>query len=90
MLGPLVAPTGVTWFPAADRAPPSTLVAPEQVVALSLAVTCRREMPPGTYRGALVLQGFGGGGVPVAIEVPAPAKPKPAARKRTAASRAKK
>jgi len=86
----VVSAEGVTWFPAAAPSPPSTLVAPGQVRALSLDVTLPGEIPPGTYRGALVLQGFGGGGVSVAIEVPAPAKPKPAARKRTAASRAKK
>jgi hypothetical protein len=92
MLGPLVSAEGVTWFPAAAPSPPSTLVAPGQVRALSLEVTLPGEIPPGTYRGALVLQGFGGGGVPVAIEVPAPAPPKPkaTARRRASAPRAKK
>ena len=100
MLGPLVNAEGVTWFPDADPSPPSTLVAPGQVRALSLVVTLPGEIRPGTYRGALLLQGFGDGGVSVAIEVPAPAPPKPearkpaarkpAARKRTASSRAKK
>jgi hypothetical protein len=91
MLGPLVSAEGVTWFPAADPSPPSTLVAPGQVRALSLAVTLPAEIRPGTYRGALVLQGFGDGGVSVAIEVPAPEAPKSAApRRRAAASRAKK
>ena len=89
MLGPLVSAEGVTWFPAAAPSPPSTLVAPGQVRALALDVTLPGEIPPGTYRGALVLQGFGGGGVPVAIDVPAPAVPKAAARKRAAAPRAK-
>lgn len=87
MLGPLVSADGVTWFPAAEPSPPSTLVAPGQVRELSLAVTLPAEIRPGTYRGALVLQGFGDGGVAVAIEVPAPARPKPAAKPRAARAR---
>ena len=84
MLGPLVSAEGVTWFPAADPSPPSTLVAPGQVRELSLSVPLPAEIRPGTYRGALVLQGFGDGGVAVAIDVPAPEPPKRAARPRAA------
>ena len=68
-LGQLVAPSGVTWMPSVDASPPSLLVAPEQVVALSLAVAVPPELPPDTYRGMLVLQGFRQGGIPVAVAV---------------------
>jgi hypothetical protein len=68
-LGQLVAPSGVTWMPAVEAAPPSLLVAPEQVVALALAVTVPTELPPDTYRGLLVLQGFRQNGIPVAVTV---------------------
>lgn len=68
-LGQLGAASGVTWMPAAEASPPSLLVAPEQVVSLAVAVAVPPELPPDTYRGMLVLQGFRQGGVPVAIAV---------------------
>src|SRR4051794_32534753 len=68
-LGQLVAPSGVTWMPAAEVTPPSLLVAPEQVVKLAVAVAVPQELPPDTYRGMLVLQGFRENGIPVAIAV---------------------
>ena len=68
-LGQLVAASGVTWMPAAEATPPSLLVAPEQVVALPIAVAVPPELPPDTYRGMLVLQGFRQGGIPVAVVV---------------------
>ena len=78
MLGPLVSAEGVTWFPAAEPASPSTLVAPGATKALSLSVTLPETIPAGIYRGALVLQGFGDGGVAVAVEALAPAARQPA------------
>jgi hypothetical protein len=68
-LGQLVAASGVTWMPSVVASPPSLLVAPEQVAGLSLAVTVPPELPPDTYRGMLVLQGFRQGGIPVAVAV---------------------
>jgi hypothetical protein len=68
-LGQLVAPSGVTWMPAVEASPPSLLIAPEEVAGLSLAVAVPPELPPDTYRGMLVLQGFRQGGIPVAIAV---------------------
>ena len=68
-LGQLVAPSGVTWMPAVEATPPSLLVAPEQVVKLALAVAVPAELPPDTYRGMLVLQGFRQNGIPVAVTV---------------------
>ena len=68
-LGQLVAPSGVTWMPAVEATPPSLLVAPEQVVKLALAVAVPAELPPDTYRGMLVLQGFRQSAIPVAVAV---------------------
>lgn len=76
LLAPLVDAAGTTWFPAAEPSPGSTLLAPGQARALEVAVTVPPELQPGTYRGALLLQGFRDGGVPVAIEVAAPAAPR--------------
>lgn len=91
MLGPLVSAEGVTWFPASDPSPASTLVAPGQVRTLSMSVSLPADIRPGTYRGALLLQGFGDGGVSVAIDVPAPEQPKPtAARRRRTTTRSRK
>jgi hypothetical protein len=91
MLGPLVNAEGITWFPTADPSPASTLVAPGQVRALSLNVSLPESIRPGTYRGALLLQGFGDGGVAIAIEVPAPEQPKrAAARRRSSTTRSRK
>jgi hypothetical protein len=73
MLGPLVSADGVTWMPAGEPAQPSTLVPPDQVRTLQLLVPLPAELPAGTYRGALLLQGFGDGGVAVAIEATPPA-----------------
>jgi hypothetical protein len=84
MISPLVSAEGVTWIPAGEPSQPSTLVPPGQVRTLALAVPLPAELPAATYRGALLLQGFGDGGVAVAVEATAPAKPA-AARKRRAA-----
>ena len=83
MIAPLVNGDGVTWFPSTDARPPSTLLAPGQMRTLEVAVPLPAELPPATYRGALLLQGFGDGGVTVAIEATAPAGAG-ASRRRTA------
>lgn len=77
VLAPLVDASGVTWFPATEPSPGSTLLAPDQVRTIEIAVALPPEIPAGTYRGALLLQGFGDGGVAVSIEV---TKPKPPAK----------
>jgi hypothetical protein len=83
MLGPLVSAEGVTWFPASDPTPPSTLLAPGDVRTLTLSVPLPADLPAGSYRGALVLQGFANGGVSVTIEASRPKeeKPKPKPRR---------
>jgi hypothetical protein len=88
MLSPLVSPAGVTWFPAADLSPSSILLAPGQVRTLELGVPLPAELPPETYRGVLLLQGFGEQDVAVAIEARAPAAPR-AARRPAASSRSR-
>jgi hypothetical protein len=69
MLTPLVERGGTTWFPAGDTAPASMLLGPGEVGVVSVELAVPVELPPGTYRGALVLQGFREGGVPVAVTV---------------------
>jgi hypothetical protein len=87
MLGPLVSADGVTWIPAGEPAQPSTLVPPGDVRTLELALPLPAALPPATYRGALLLQGFGDGGVAVSIDVTDGKPPAPARRKRTTARR---
>jgi hypothetical protein len=92
-LEPLVEASGATWFPELDPGPGSELVPPGEVRPLALPVRLPADLPPGTYRGALVLQGFRNGAVPVAVEVKRPASARkstrPTARKtsRPAAAR---
>lgn len=71
MLTPLVADSGTTWFPVAVTSPPYGFVAPDETLTLTVTVTAPANVPPGRYRGLLVLRGFGNGGLPVLIEVPA-------------------
>jgi hypothetical protein len=74
MLTPLVERGGTTWFPAGDTAPASSLLAPGEVGVVTVELALPADLPPGVYRGALVLQGFRDGGVPVAVEVRAPTR----------------
>ena len=67
MLSPLVAASGVTWFPSTDAR--ILLLAPDEVVQTRIPVELPDELPPGVYRGALLLHGFHAGAIGVAIEV---------------------
>lgn len=69
MLTPLVEASGVTWFPAAEPSPVITLVAPGEVTPLVIGLPLPPKLPPGTYNGALLLQGFREGAVAVTIVV---------------------
>ncbi len=100
MLSPLVGLSGVTWFPAAEPVPPLALLAPDEVATLAVRIAVPAGLPTGTYRGALVLQGFKNGAIPVTVTItararaaapgrreagPAPSrKPRKAARRRAA------
>jgi len=90
MLTPLVERAGTTWFPAADPVPASTLLPPGEVGSVAVDVVLPAELPPGTYKGALVLQGFREGGVPVTVEVAGAPPAKPARRRRTRRQRSRK
>jgi len=91
MLSPLVAASGVTWFPSTDAR--ILLLVPDEVVQTKIPVDVPEELPTGVYRGALMLHGFHAGAIGVAIDVTAKAgtsKATPAAKKTTAPSTAKK
>ena len=68
-LTPLAGPEGSTWFAAAQPVPESALLAPDERCRLVIRVPLPAVMPPGTYRGSLVLQGFRDGALPVAVDV---------------------
>ncbi|HEY7422147.1 MAG TPA: hypothetical protein VH541_09050 [Gaiellaceae bacterium] len=87
MLGPLVNADGVTWFPEVEAVPSTSLVPPGEARQQRVRVVVPMEIPFATYRGALLLQGFGDGAVPVAVEVPEPARARPAARRRSSSSK---
>jgi len=72
LLTPLVDAAGATWFPAAELSPNSVLLPPDGLSTLSIRLPVPSELPPGTYRGMLVLQGFRDGGVPITVVVAAP------------------
>ena len=86
-LTPLVAATGVTWFPSVESATASKLVPPGAVEVLRIGIAVPPELPHGEYRGALLLQGFRQNSLPVVVTVrgaspekpittkPGPAKP---------------
>jgi hypothetical protein len=63
-LSSLCSESGTTWFPDADTSAPS-LVAPGEQAELTLRVPVPGNLPEGTYRGALFLQGMRWQGVPV-------------------------
>jgi len=68
-LSPQVGNSGVTWFPDAEISPAAVLLAPDEVVALRISVTVPSNIPAGTYRGALLLQGLGNGAIGFAVDV---------------------
>jgi hypothetical protein len=72
-LTPLIGERGTTWFAAAEVTPPSALVGPGEVLEVVISLPLPNDLPSGTYRGTLVLQGFRQEGVPVVIDVVEPA-----------------
>lgn len=73
-LSPLVSGEGTTWFPNGTPDPPSLILPPDESARLRVALDLPQELPAGTYRGALILQGFRDDAIPVAVEV-APQRP---------------
>lgn len=92
MLSPLVAASGVTWFPSTDAR--ILLLVPDEVVQTRIPVELPEELPVGVYRGALLLHGFHAGAIGVVIEVTSKAGTSKAAaaaaKKASARSTAKK
>jgi hypothetical protein len=84
----LVEAGGTTWFPAAEPSPASTLIAPGEVKKLAMALQLPAHLPAGTYRGALLLQGFRDGGIAVAVSI-ADRQPAATPRVRRAAAKPK-
>jgi hypothetical protein len=70
-LTPLVAESGATWFPEARPEPVSALVPPDDTAAFTITLPLPTDLPAGTYRGTLVLQGFRDDGVAVVVSVTA-------------------
>ena len=74
-LTPLVGEDGTTWFPAADPGGSFRILAPGATDSLVLRLHVPETLPPGTYRGAVMLVGFRDGALPVAVKVVARGKP---------------
>lgn len=86
-LTPLVSAAGVTWFPAAEMATASRLVAPGGVERIEIPVAVPAELPDGEYRGALLLQGFRQSTIPVTFTIGADAQAVTPAKTAAAASK---
>lgn len=69
MLTPLVQASGVTWFPEVESTSATILLAPDEVAPVVIRILVPAEIPAGTYRGALLLEGFRMGAVAVTVEV---------------------
>jgi hypothetical protein len=69
MLSPLVSERGVTWFAEATVEPTSALLAESDTTIVRISVPVPEASPPGCYRGALLLHGFGKGALPVRITI---------------------
>lgn len=69
VMSPLVASSGATWFPATEASPPSALLPPGGVATLLIVLPLPDDLPAGTYRGVLLLQGFRNGGTSVVVTV---------------------
>ncbi len=86
-LTPLVSGDGTIWF--AQSEPATLIVPPGEHADLELHLNVPRDLPSGTYRGALVLAGFEGVAISVAIAVASGAKA-PTARRKAARKVARK
>jgi len=76
---PLVSGAGTTWFAAAEPGSGFRILAPGASDSLVLRIDVPAELPPGTYRGAVMLVGFREGALPVAVRVVQPAAGPPPA-----------
>jgi hypothetical protein len=69
VLSPLVDAGGTTWFPEARPSPVSLLLPPGDVAMLTVSVPLPDDLPAGSYRGVLLLEGFRHEGIPVTVTV---------------------
>jgi hypothetical protein len=69
MLSVLADDGGTTWFPDADLVPASALLAPNEKRVLEVHLPLPEDVPPGSFRGVLILLGFRASGIPVLIDV---------------------
>jgi hypothetical protein len=75
-LSPQVGNSGITWFPDAEISPAAVLLAPDEVAVLRISVTVPANIPAGSYRGALLLQGLSNGAIGFAVDVVPKGAPK--------------
>jgi len=80
MLSVLADDGGTTWFPDAELVPASALLAPNEKRTLEVRLPLPEDVPPGSFRGVLVLLGFRAGGIPVLVEVTQDAVKRPRAK----------
>lgn len=73
-IGPLVDQAGTTWAPEARADHAARLIAPTETATVALELVVPPDLPPGTYRGSLLLQGFRESGVPVTVTIEPAAK----------------
>jgi hypothetical protein len=67
---PLVSDAGTTWFPSSDASTAFRIVSPGAVESFEIGLDVPDTLPPGVYRGALMLLGFRQGALPVRVEIP--------------------
>ena len=67
---PLVSDAGTTWFPSSDASAAFRILPPGAVEIFEIALDVPEALPPGIYRGALMLLGFRQGALPVRVEIP--------------------
>jgi hypothetical protein len=75
----LVSASGVTWFPAAQTQPAYLLIPPGRTEAAAIELAVPAQLPPGVYRGVMLLHGSPHE-LPVAITIE-DVPPEPAAAK---------
>lgn len=66
---PLVTRDGTTWMPSLGGRSASHLLAPGATESIEITILVPENLPPGRYRGALLLVGFRRNAIPVSITV---------------------
>lgn len=79
---PLVSETGTTWFAQSDIQPPTALLASDETARFAVTLTAPATLPPGIYRGAVLIYGCADGVVPIEVAVGKPGADRPPAAAR--------